>query len=398
MRLAREVIERLNSIGRVEVEGEVHGVKAYASGTSFTLRERGSRISVWWSAGARNQGECRVREGEQARVVGRLIWAHDRGSLQLAAEQALPTGAGAVAELIAEAREKLRAAGLLDRPRRPLPVLPRLVGVIVGREAAVKRDIESVVAQRWPGYPLRFEEVGVSGPSAPLAIAEALAKLGAVPEVDVIILARGGGDATDLLPWSNEELCRAVAACPVPVVSAIGHEEDRPLCDELADLRCGTPSLAAGAVIPDPVALRDLVGRRLETAASTCRRHAEARRSRLVALAPARALDHRLQAAQNRVARLGDTVEHRHPRGRVSTAYQLLQSLEREREALSPVRVLDRGYAVVRSAAGGPAVRRPSEVRPGEAIEITLAGGTLAATAGEPVGVGEPVSLGETGE
>ena len=123
--------------------------------------------------------------------------------------------------------------------------MPRAIGVLCGTDAAVRKDIESVVAARFPGYPLAIEETTVSGPGAALCIIEALARLARRPGVDVVVLARGGGDATALLPWSDEELCRAVAACPVPVVSAIGHEADRPLCDEVADLRCGTPSIAA---------------------------------------------------------------------------------------------------------------------------------------------------------
>ena len=193
----------------------------------------------------------RVVQGERVSVVGGLQWANDRGQLHLVAEEVAPVGAGAIAALIATTRQQLAAEGLLDRPRRPLPRLPAAIGVVCGADAAVRKDIESVAAARFPGYPLRFQETTVSGPGAALTIVEALAALVRRPGVEVVILARGGGDGPSLLPWSTEEVCRAVAACPVPVVSAIGHEADRPLCDEVADLRCGTPSLAATATIPD---------------------------------------------------------------------------------------------------------------------------------------------------
>ena len=402
VRLSREVIDRLTGIGRVQVEGEVHGLKTYASGAAFTLRDRAARISVWWSAGGRNAGECRVTEGQSARVTGRVQFEPGRGSLRLAAEEALPTGAGAVAELISEARARLSAAGVLDRERRVLPRLPAAVGVLCGREAAVRRDIESVVVARWPGYPLRFCEVGVSGPAAGQSIADGLARLCADPEVEVVILARGGGDAADLLPWSEEALCRAIAAAPVPVISAIGHEEDRPLCDEVADLRCGTPSLAATSVIPDRELLWAELDGWLAHAEAATEVAAERARRRLAALAPGRALDARAAAARHRLARAGDSVDHHHPRGRAAAARQrlsragdaaahnhprlalararaVLSSLEREREALSHVRVLERGYAVVRPLGGGPALRDAAAVASGDKLEVTLAKGKVVA-------------------
>lgn len=379
VRLSREVIDRLIGIGRVQVEGEVHGLKTYASGASFTLRDRAARISVWWSAGGRNQGQCRVTEGQSARVVGRVQFEPGRGSLRLAAEEALPTGAGAVAELVAEARSRLAAAGVLDRQRHHLPRLPTAVGVVCGREAAVRRDIESVIVARWPGYPIRFCEVGVSGPAAAQSIADGLARLCADPQVQVVILARGGGDAADLLPWSDEALCRAIAGAPVPVISAIGHEEDRPLCDEVADLRCGTPSLAATAVIPDRELLWAELDGWIAQAQAATEVAAERARRRLAALAPGRALDARAASARHRLGRAGDAVAHHHPRVALARAKAVLTSLGREREALSHVRVLERGYAVVRPRGGGPALRRAADVRRGDKVDITLAAGALVA-------------------
>ena len=361
----------------------MHGLKTYGSGTAFTLRDRAARIGVWWSATGRNQGQCRVAEGQSARVTGRVQFEPGRGQLRLAAEEAVPTGAGAVAELVAAARERLAAAGVLDRDRRRIPRLPRAVGVVCGREAAVRRDIESVVSARWPGYPLRFCEVGVSGPAAGESIASGLGRLCADPEVDIVILARGGGDAADLLPWSEEALCRAVAAAPVPVVSAIGHEEDRPLCDEVADLRCGTPSLAATAVIPD----RDLMWADLDgwlaRVEMACDGVLDRAGRRLADLDPARALDERAAAARHRLSRTADAVAHSHPRAALTRAHLRLGSLEREREALSPVRVLERGYAIVRPVAGGAAVRRAAEISQGDRVKVTLARGSLLASVEE---------------
>ncbi|MGH9055117.1 MAG: exodeoxyribonuclease VII large subunit, partial [Acidimicrobiales bacterium] len=254
VRLAAEIARSLAGVGRVAVEGEVYRPTMSRGGwVFFTLRDRAAQIEV--RVPATNARRCRAVAGERVCVSGSLQWANDRGQVHLVAEEVTPVGAGAIAALIAETRLSLAAEGLLDRPRRRIPALPARIGVVCGTDAAVRRDIESVVAARFPGYPVHFEETTVSGPGAPVGIVDALQAAVRCTGVEVVVLARGGGDAPSLLPWSSEEVCRAVAACPVAVVSAIGHEGDRPLCDEVADLRCGTPSLAATAVVPDLGAL-----------------------------------------------------------------------------------------------------------------------------------------------
>ena len=280
MRLAGEIARSLADIGRVAVEGEVYRPQTYRAGrTYFTLRDRAAQMPVSFSA--RVARRCRAVDGERVLVVGALVWGNDRGQLVLEADEVVPIGEGAVAAMIAETRARLAAEGLLDRQRRPLPRLPRVIGVLCGSEAAVRKDIESVVAARFAGYPLYVEETTVSGPGAALSIVDALQRLSSRPDVDVLVLARGGGDATALLPWSDEELCRAVAACPVPVVSAIGHESDRPLCDEVADLRCGTPSIAAHAVVPDRHQLEAELAGLIEAATRLVDRRRELDRERL---------------------------------------------------------------------------------------------------------------------
>ncbi|HET9443957.1 MAG TPA: exodeoxyribonuclease VII large subunit, partial [Acidimicrobiales bacterium] len=254
VRLSAEVARSLSSLGRIAVEGEVHRPTVRAGGrTYFVLKDRAAQVDVT-VPGSRAR-RARTVAGERVQVTGALEWVAGWGRVQLVAEEVVPVGAGAVAAMIAEARERLRRDGLLDRPRRPVPRLPEAVGVVCGADAAVRADILSVVATRFAGYPLVFREVTVSGPGAAAAIVAAVDDLDRHPGVEVIILARGGGDATQLLPFSDEQLCRAVAAAATPVVSAIGHEGDRPLCDEVADLRCGTPSIAAAAVIPSRVEL-----------------------------------------------------------------------------------------------------------------------------------------------
>jgi exodeoxyribonuclease VII large subunit len=167
VRLAGEIARSLVGIGRVAVEGEVHRPQRPASGwVYFTLRDRAAQISV--SCPARNARRCRAVTGERVVVVGSLVWRNEWGQLNLEAEEVTPVGEGAIAAMVAETRARLAAEGLLDRPRRPLPVLPRAIGVVCGSDAAVRKDIESVVAARFPGYPVVFEETTVCGPGAAL--------------------------------------------------------------------------------------------------------------------------------------------------------------------------------------------------------------------------------------
>jgi exodeoxyribonuclease VII large subunit len=318
--------------------------------------------------------------------------------LLLEAEEVMPLGEGAVAAMIAETRSRLSADGLLDRPRRPVPRLPRVIGVLCGADAAVRKDIESVVAARFPGYPMSVEETTVSGPGAALSIIEALQRLSLRPEVDVVVLARGGGDATALLPWSDEELCRAVASCPVPVVSAIGHESDRPLCDEVADQRFGTPSMAAHAIVPDRDKLEGELSALLATAARSVQNRGELGRQRLKSAEVSGALAAGLERATSKLRHAGERLSWAHPgptaqscRRRleacewrrpmladISSRQRELSALRRHARSLSPQHVVERGFAVVRRL-DGTVVRGPDQVTPGELVEMTVARGVISA-------------------
>ncbi len=393
VRLAGEIARALGAVGRVAVEGEVYRPTVSRGGwIFFTLRDRAAQLDVKVPSGAARY--CRAVQGERVCVVGALQWANDRGQVHLVAEEVTAVGAGAVAALIEETRQRLAAEGLLGRPPRPIPRLPAVIGVVCGSDAAVRKDIESVAAARFPGYPLHFEETTVSGPGAPVGIVDALHSVAARAGVEVVILARGGGDAPSLLPWSTEEVCRAVAACPVPVVSAIGHEGDRPLCDEVADLRCGTPSLAATAVIPELAALESSLDRLLDSAARGTRSLLERAQRRVDAVDTGRAVDSALERAGSRLGRTAQRLGDVHPAVRLQSCRQRLAGCdwrrpageilgraagrlaaeERHLRALSPQRTLERGYAVVTTPAG-TVVRRARTLAPGGAVRVRLADG-----------------------
>jgi exodeoxyribonuclease VII large subunit len=398
VRLAGEIARCTGGIGRVAVVGEVVRPRRLPGGrTYFTLRDRVAQVSVVCPAA--NISRCRVVDGERAQVTGSLQWIVDRGQLELAAEEVSPVGAGAIAAAIAERRERLAAAGLLDRPRKDLPLLPRGIGVICGAEAAVRADIESVAEHRFPGYPLFFLETTVSGPGAAGALLEALRHMDGFPQIEVILLARGGGDAASMLAFSDEELCRAVAFARAVVVSAVGHQADRPLCDEVADHRFGTPSIAAAAVIPERAALVSLIDDPLRGAALVIlqrRQRAEEILERLLPLERAWALmdgaARRLADARQRIrpellvaqglkARQAlSGLDWRRPAGELLRRRgEELAASEQLLVALDPQKVLERGYAVVRGAAGN-VLRDPTQVSFGEILTVRLAKGELTAS------------------
>ena len=397
VRLAAEVARALSGVGRVAVEGEVHRPTTSRGGwLFFTLRDRAAQIEV--KVPASHVRRSRAVHGERVCVVGVLQWGNDRGQVHLVAEEVTPLGEGAIAELTAATRRQLAADGLLDRPRRRIPLLPSVVGVVCGADAAVRKDIESVATARFAGLPLIFEETTVSGPGASSAIVEALSAVARRPGVAVVILARGGGDGPSLLPWSSDEVCRAVATCQVPVVSAIGHEGDRPLCDEVADLRCGTPSMAASAVIPDRAALRAVIDGRLAGAGSSLQRRLEGTTRRLSGVEPRRALGQGVDRAAHRLGQAAVRLEGVHPVRRLGDCRTRLDAPDwrrptwealaradgrltselRHLRALSPSRTLDRGYAVV-TTADGSVLREAAAVVPGAAVAVRLAAGRLTA-------------------
>jgi exodeoxyribonuclease VII large subunit len=375
VRLSAEIARSLAAIGKVAVEGEVHQPKSRPNGRIyFTLKDRAAQVSV--TVPAARTRKAWVVDGQRVQVTGALTWENGWGRMQLVADEVVPVGAGAVAAMIAEARARLRADGLLDRPRRRVPRLPRTIGVVCGSEAAVRADIESVVAARFPGYPIVFREVTMTSADA---VIEGLTDLDLRETVDVIILARGGGDATQLLPFSDEDLCRAICATSTPVVAAIGHEGDRPLCDEVVDLRCGTPSLAAAAVVPDRAVLLAGLEAQWAHAETAMTRHLAEAARRLERVDRDRAVTTGVERATQRLATAAGRLDLVHPRRRLDAAAGRLAGAQRELDALSPVRVLERGYAVVRTA-DGTVLRSAADAAPGQALDVQLAAGRLSAT------------------
>ena len=351
-------------VGRVHgvwVEGEVTDLRRNAGWANVFLtlkdRETGACLPVTMQRARVDGLRPALTEGERVQANGRLQLYEARGELSFRATTIERVGAGDHAAALERLRLALTAEGLFAAERkRKLPRFPRGVGLLTGVDAAARGDVVAGIATRYPAVRLVVAETRVQGPGAPAAIVTALQKLASCDGVDVVILARGGGSFEDLLPFSDESVVRAVASCSVPIVSAVGHEQDEPLCDLAADVRAPTPTAAARLVVPDLdelVATLERARQRLEGAVT---RLLERDRSRLargherLRIAPALLLERRRATLDRAAARL---------------------------QALSPQATLARGYSIVR--AGGTVLRDADAVRPGGRVEIELAHGGLAA-------------------
>src|SRR5690606_18292348 len=296
------------------------------------------------------------QQGARVVVHAKPTFWTKRGTLQLEARQIRHVGVGELLARLEHLKQLLRAEGLFDPGRkRPLPFLPRRIGLVCGRDTAAERDVVTNVHRRWPAARFEIRRVPVQGPDTVPAVTAALRELDGLPEVDVIVITRGGGSFEDLLPFSNEALVRAVADCRTPVVSAIGHETDTPLLDYVADLRASTPTHAATRIVPDQQEeLQGLRATRGRARQSLARRITEERR-RLAATMdrPVMTDRHAIIAAYRRDIDLTTERGRHRVTALVSRELDRVDGLSRHLRAVSPQHTLERGYAVVRHGDGG---------------------------------------------
>jgi exodeoxyribonuclease VII large subunit len=364
------------------IEGEVTELRRQQAwqGVYFTLKdpEDGATVAVTMPRSGFDALRLELADGARVHVYGRPeLWAA-RGVYQVRALSIEPVGLGAVLLRLEQLRRKLAAEGLFapERKRR-LPSIPSRIGLVTGPEAAAKQDVIAAIRQRFPPARILIAETYVQGPRAAGAIVEALQAV-CRAGVDVVVLARGGGSFDDLLPFSDERLVRAVAACPVPVVSAVGHEQDRPLCDLAADLRASTPTGAARLVVPDQrelqaelVQLRAAIARAARRRMEWTRRELERDRVRLVR-APALLLERKRALLADRHTRLRSSRDLLLDRRR-----ERLDGLAGRLRAIAPGATLKRGYAIVR--ADGRILRSATGVAVDNRIDVELASGSLGA-------------------
>ena len=355
------IAQWLQRLPTIWVEGEVTEFRRRQGWQSvfFTLKDStdGACLSVSMPRGRFDGLRLDLADGMTVHVYGRPELYEARGVFQLRALSIEPLGLGAVLAGLERLKRKLATEGLFALERkRPLPVLPRRIGVLTGNEAAAKRDFVTAVQTRFPAANLLVAQTYVQGQAAPAAIAATLQTLAREPEVDVIVLTRGGGSFEDLLPFSDERVIRAVAECDVPIVSAVGHEQDSPLCDHAADVRASTPTAAARLVVPDERELRE----RLDT----------------VRAALARGAGAALERARSSLTRDRERLD-RAPALLVERKRAGLEGLAGRLRALSPRKTLARGYAIVRTDNG--IVYSSTELESGSRVDVELAEGEFRA-------------------
>jgi len=368
-------------VGRLWVSGEVSNLRVPASGHAyFTLKDDAGQLRAVLFRGAARRLAFDPEDGLEVLAYGELTVYEPRGDLQLIVQQLEPRGRGALQLAFEQLRGRLEGEGLFDAERKQeLPAWPRVVGVVTSSGAAALRDVVHVVERRFPAQPLLLASSRVQGAGAEDELAAALEALDAQPDVEVILLVRGGGSLEDLQPFNTERLARAIAACATPVVSGVGHEVDVTIADLAADLRAATPSAAAAAALPDRerVAIRlDRDARRLVTAG---RRAIERMRNR----ADAGAESLRLQAPRERLAaRRGQLVAagralRREIQALLAARAAGMAASAGRLETLSPLGVVARGYAIVERAVDGAIVRRAGDVAVGDGLRVRLAEGEL---------------------
>ena len=382
----RIIKDRLATEPRLQdltVAGELSNVSRSAKGhLYFTLKDEGAQMPcVMFSRGGR--GRAQVEEGDQVVVVGRIDVYEPYGKYQLIAESVTKRGMGDLYKRFLELKERLEKEGLFaEELKRPIPRLPRRIGVVTSSTGSVFHDIVRVVRRRYPHVRVPLAHSAVQGEGAAGELVDGLRRLGSLGDVDVIIIGRGGGSFEDLWPFNDEGLARAIRASPVPVMSAVGHETDFTISDFVADRRAPTPSAAAEMTVPAAVEEMRMLRSQGERLVAAVTRRVGRQRDRLEALAarpvlrrPRDILDARQQrldeAARYLTTRLGHTMEVE--RGRLEGLYERL-------EALSPRSTMKRGYTLALDGDGN-LVASVARVSPGDGLELVMADGRVEARA-----------------
>ena len=374
-------IERL---GTVWVEGEITQWGQSGGNVYGKLKdlEADATVSftIWSSVKAKIPAD--LKQGDRGVALVKPNYWVEGGTLTMQVFEMRHVGLGDLLERLERLRALLRSEGLFDAAlKKPLPFLPECIGLITGRDSDAEKDVLRNAQLRWPAVRFRVVHAAVQGDRAASEVTAAIKQLDADPEVDVIIVARGGGDFQNLLVFSDEALVRAAAACSTPLISAIGHEADRPLLDDVADLRASTPTDAAKRVVPDvseELALVHQSRARIEMRLTGFLRveidRLEQFRSRPSLANPVSLIDARAEELGRYISRSSELVERV-----VERSLSQVSELRGHLRALSPQRTLDRGYAIAQTP-DGSALRSASDAPPGTRLTLTLADGRVHST------------------
>ncbi len=406
-RRAKALLE--HGIASIWVEGEISNLARPASGhLYFSLKDDGAQIRAAFFRQRQRGPTIRFKDGDKVLAYGRVSIYETRGDYQLIVEQIEPAGEGALKREYDKLRKKLAAEGLFDEARKQaLPTLPRRIGIITSPSGAAVRDILSVLRRRFPSVPVTIYPAAVQGDAAPGELLAAIADAVRRNDCDVLIIGRGGGSIEDLWAFNDEQLARAIAECPIPVVSAVGHEIDFTIADFVADVRAPTPSGAAELVVPDRKVWLRNVNRLAQRVARLGRRTLEDRAQTLDYIVRRMAAGIRQQIASNSqdVAVLRNALVQQSPAVRVERSIGRLRNIRqrlttsgrqavsgiehrlqlamRALHSVSPLATLDRGYAVVMDAHNGKALTDAGTISKGSSIRARLSKGELLATVTE---------------
>ncbi|MCM2303500.1 MAG: exodeoxyribonuclease VII large subunit [Elusimicrobia bacterium] len=362
------------------VEGEISNCKAYPSGhTYLSLKDDKAQIKAVLFKGSSFGVKFKFTDGLKILARGRVTSYEPRGDLQFIISAAEPREKGALQLALEQLKAKLMAEGLFDESRKkPLPPFPKSVGVVTSGQGAAVRDIIHVLSRRWPGLSIRVWPVKVQGPGAAAEIADAIRGFNELaPDTDVLLVGRGGGSIEDLWAFNEEPVARAIAASDIPVISCVGHETDTTIADFGADLRAPTPSAAAEMAVPEKAAIRDRVAELVDAMAQDLRDALESLSRRLQYAAshpllkdPRRLWEQRVQRVDDLAMRLPEAL-----RRRLETLGLRLGAAAGRLDAISPLNVLARGYAIATSK--GKVLTSPRQVRKGDPVTVRLSEGEL---------------------
>lgn len=376
-RYVRQSLEADYRLKNVAVTGEISGFKAYPSGHwYFTLKDAGAQVNcVLWRARAARQ-TFTPREGDAVTATGHITLYEQRGQFQFDVATLERAGQGDLYREFEQLKARLKAEGLFDRPKRELPRLPRVIGLVTSPAGAALRDMLNILRRRLPLARILLSPTPVQGADAPPQIIEALKRL-IDYQPDVVIIGRGGGSLEDLWCFNDEGVARAIAAMPMPIVSGVGHEVDFTIADFVADLRAPTPSAAAELItalsVDDLRAGVDAYSTQLtEGLMQTVQAQRWAlaeRQARLAGLSPRAQLTHTRQRLADLATRFTRALQHR-----LQLKQEQLNGLAQALHTISPLAVLGRGYAVV-TRADGSVVRRAAEVQTGQALRVRVSEG-----------------------
>ena len=359
VRVVSEIIkEYIDALGPIWIEGELSQINSRKDFTYMVLRDSSVDMSISLACPSAVFKKRTVAENARIKILAKPSWYTKNGSVSFWVRELKEVGVGELLLRLEMLKNLLAAEGLFDAKwKKPLPLLPNKVGLICGRNSDAEKDVLENAKRRWPSVQFELREVAVQGSAAVIEVSKALRELEADPDVDVIIITRGGGSFEDLLPFSDEGLVRLVATCKTPIVSAIGHEKDSPLLDLVADYRASTPTDAGKKVVPDLVEELQFI--------KTLRQRAR------------RTLTMRIDRENDRVKAIFERrISFIH---RLKLAEEDLQHLLARVRSLSPQSTLERGYAVVQRK-DGVAVRKTTDVAVGDLVRIRLAVGQLPAT------------------